>query len=118
MWQKQRNTEFKDQVTKRPAKFYTYNMIKFFRIVGLLEGLSYILLLFVGVPMKYIMGNPTGVKALGMPHGLLFVLYIVLAVNVFIELEWPKRRLFYAFLASLLPFGTLIFDWKYLKKNN
>lgn len=91
-------------------------MIKFFRIVGLLEGLSYILLLFVGVPLKYIGGNPVAVKALGMPHGLLFVLYIVLAVNVYIELEWPKRKLGLAFLASLLPFGTLVFDRKYLAK--
>lgn len=89
-------------------------MIKFFRIVGLLEGLSYILLLFVGMPLKYVWGNPMGVKALGMPHGLLFVLYIVLAVNVYIELEWPKRRLALAFLGSLLPFGTIIFDKKYL----
>lgn len=90
-------------------------MIKFFRVVGLLEGLSYVLLLFVGMPMKYMMGNPMGVKALGMPHGLLFILYLILAVNVFIEFEWPKKRLFYAFAASLLPFGTIIFDRKYLK---
>ncbi len=91
-------------------------MIKAFRIIGLLEGLSYLLLLGVGLPMKYLFGNPAAVKALGMPHGIFFVLYIVLAVIVYINLEWPAKRLGLAFVASLLPFGTLLFDRKYLSK--
>lgn len=90
-------------------------MLKFFRIVGVLEGLSYLLLLGVGMPLKYMMGNPVGVKALGMPHGLLFVLYVVLAINMYVEYEWSKKKLGLAILASLLPFGTLIFDRKYLQ---
>ena len=55
-------------------------MINFFRLVSLLEGISYILLLFIAVPIKYLQGNPEYVKMLGMPHGLLFVGYIVLAI--------------------------------------
>ncbi|MEZ4815623.1 MAG: DUF3817 domain-containing protein [Bdellovibrionota bacterium] len=89
-------------------------MLKIFRIVAFLEGLSFLLLLFVGVPVKYLMGNPVLVKALGMPHGLLFVGYVVLAVNLYVEFDWPKKKLGWALLASILPFGTFVFDRKYL----
>ncbi len=88
--------------------------MKLFRIVGLLEGLSYLILLFVGVPMKHLYGQPEIVKAVGMPHGLLFIAYLVLAYNMTIEHDWPKKRLAHAFLASILPFGTFLFDKKYL----
>ncbi len=54
-------------------------MEKIFRVVALLEGVSYLLLLFVAVPIKYFGDDPQYVKMLGMPHGLLFVGYIILA---------------------------------------
>ena len=54
-------------------------MIRLFRIVSRLEGISYILLLFIAVPIKYFLDNEFYVKILGMPHGLLFVAYIVLS---------------------------------------
>ena len=54
-------------------------MKNFFRIVAFLEGVSYILLLFMAVPLKYWGGDEQYVKLLGMPHGLLFVGYIILA---------------------------------------
>ncbi len=91
-------------------------MLKAFRIVGLLEGISYLLLLFVGVPLKYLGGNPAGVKALGMPHGMLFIAYVVMAYTISVDLDWPKKRFFQALLASLLPFGTIVFDQKFLAK--
>ena len=91
-------------------------MVKFFRIIGYLEGLSYLLLLGVGVPMKYAAGNPGWVKALGMPHGLLFLTYVILAFNVYVDLDWPKKRLLQALGGALLPLGTLIFDYKFLRK--
>ena len=90
-------------------------MINIFKIVSLLEGLSYILLLFVAVPIKYIQNNPEYVKMLGMPHGLLFVLYIVLAIMLKYELEWKGKDFFMVCLLSILPFGTF-FVGKYLKK--
>ena len=61
-------------------------MIITFRIISYLEGISYLLLLFVGVPLKYFGGNEILVKTLGMPHGLLFIAYILLAF--FIKPEW------------------------------
>ena len=51
-----------------------------FRVIAFLEGLSYILLLFIAVPIKYINSDPQYVKMLGMPHGLLFMGYIALAI--------------------------------------
>lgn len=86
-----------------------------FRIVALLEGVSYILLLFIAVPIKYIQGNPEYVKLLGMPHGLLFVAYVVLAIVVGMELKWNVKTMFIVLIASILPFGTFYVDRKYLK---
>lgn len=57
-------------------------IISGFRIISFLEGVSYILLLFVGVPLKYLAGNSIVVKSLGMPHGMLFLAYIVMALVV------------------------------------
>ena len=55
-------------------------MIKLFRLITLLEGISYLLLLFIAVPVKYLMGDESYVKLLGMPHGVLFIAYIILSL--------------------------------------
>ena len=55
-------------------------MIKLFRLITLLEGISYLLLLFVAVPLKYLLGDETYVKLLGMPHGVLFIAYIIFVI--------------------------------------
>lgn len=86
-----------------------------FRMVSFLEGVSYLLLLGVGVPLKYLAGNEAWVKTLGMPHGILFVAYIVLAC-VMLEIEkWGLKDFSIILIASLLPFGTFYVDWKYLR---
>ncbi|MBT4881227.1 MAG: DUF3817 domain-containing protein [Flavobacteriales bacterium] len=87
-----------------------------FRIIAFLEGISYILLLFVAVPIKYSLGDPAYVKLLGMPHGLLFVAYIILAYLIKENENWVIKDLGIVLLASILPFGTFYVDWKYLKK--
>ena len=89
-------------------------MINIFKIISLLEGVSYILLLFIAVPIKYLQGNPEYVKLLGMPHGLLFVLYIVLAIMLKQEFKWSTKTFGMVCLLSILPFGTF-FVGKYLK---
>lgn len=90
-------------------------MINFFRLVSLLEGVSYILLLFIAVPIKYMQGNPDYVKMLGMPHGVLFVAYIALAILLKMELKWSNKTFGIVCLLSILPFGTF-FVGKFLKK--
>ena len=57
-------------------------MINAFRLVSLFEGISYLLLLFIAVPIKYFQGNESFVKILGMPHGILFIGYIVLLIFI------------------------------------
>ena len=79
-------------------------MKTFFRVVSFLEGTSYLLLLFVAVPVKYWMNDPQYVKLLGMPHGLLFVGYILLAFLLKSELNWSIKKLGVVFIASILPF--------------
>ena len=90
-------------------------MKTFFRVVSFLEGTSYLLLLFVAVPIKYWMNDPQYVKLLGMPHGLLFVGYIVLAFLLKSELNWSIKKLGVVLIASILPFGTFYVDKKYLR---
>ncbi|MBA6156881.1 DUF3817 domain-containing protein [Tenacibaculum sp. S7007] len=90
-------------------------MINFFKLISWLEGISYILLLFIATPIKYLQGNPEYVKMLGMPHGILFVIYIVLAIMLKYELKWSNKTFGMVCLLSILPFGTF-FVGKYLKK--
>lgn len=89
--------------------------MKLFRIIALLEGLSYILLLFVAVPVKYTLADPTYVKLLGMPHGILFVAYLGFAVYFKQEQNWSIKTLAIILLGSVIPFGTFYVDNKYLR---
>jgi integral membrane protein len=93
-------------------------MIKLFRLITLLEGSSYLLLLFVAVPLKYLMGDESYVKLLGMPHGVLFIAYIILSFVMRKKMNWNTTSFITILLASIIPFGTFYVDKKYLSKNN
>ena len=88
-----------------------------FRVIAFLEGLSYILLLFIAVPIKYINSDPQYVKMLGMPHGLLFMGYIALAIVLRTDNQWIKNNFFAVILASVIPFGTFVVEYKLNKFN-
>ncbi len=90
-------------------------MINIFKIISILEGVSYILLLFIATPIKYMYNEPSYVKMLGMPHGILFVLYIILAIMLKQELKWENKEFGKVCLLAVLPFGTF-FVGKHLKK--
>ncbi|MHB0755227.1 DUF3817 domain-containing protein [Polaribacter sp. M15] len=90
-------------------------MKNIFRIVSFLEGVSYLLLLFIATPIKYLQGNAEYVKILGMPHGILFMLYIVLAIVIKKEMGWDNKSLSIIMLCSVIPFGTFYVDKKYLR---
>lgn len=89
-------------------------MIKIFRGISLLEGISLLVLLFIAMPIKYILGDPEYVKHVGMAHGLLFVAYILFAIMTKFELDWKPKTLLIVFAASVIPFGTFYIDKKYL----
>lgn len=89
-------------------------MFRWFRRIGFLEGLSFLLLLLVAMPLKYLAGKPEAVRVIGMAHGVLFILYVLMATTISADQEWSKRKLFAAYLGSFLPLGTWWFDRKYL----
>lgn len=91
-------------------------MLNVFRIVSYLEGISYLLLLFVGVPLKYFGGNDVLVKSLGMPHGLLFISYVLLAFFIKPQFNWSNKDFLIILIASVIPFGTFYIDKKYCNK--
>ncbi|PWH82336.1 hypothetical protein DIS18_08770 [Algibacter marinivivus] len=92
-----------------------FSSLNIFRLVALLEGVSYILLLFIATPIKYLLGEPQYVKLLGMPHGILFVAYVALAVLFKKEFTWSNKQFLIVLVASIIPFGTFYIDRKYLK---
>jgi len=88
--------------------------ISIFKFVSFLEGVSYVLLLFIAVPIKYLAENAMFVKWLGMPHGILFILYIILALWIRSKMKWTPMITVIVLVASLLPFGTFYVNKKYL----
>jgi len=85
------------------------------RITGIIEGLSFIILLVIAMPLKYIAGKPEMVSIVGMAHGVLFVLYIALSVLAKFQYPWSWRKMFLLWLASVVPFGTFYADYKLLR---
>lgn len=92
-----------------------FSFVNIFRITALLEGVSYILLLFIATPIKYLLGDPQYVKMLGMPHGILFIAYVALAIMLKKDFKWTTKQFAVVLLASIIPFGTFYVDKKYLK---
>ena len=93
-----------------------FSLHRLFSWVAFLEGVSYLLLLFVAVPIKYTANDPTYVKLLGMPHGLLFITYIFIAILIRTEKKWNLLQTAIVLAGSLIPFGTFYVDYKYLKE--
>ncbi|OAQ41751.1 hypothetical protein A5893_01150 [Pedobacter psychrophilus] len=81
------------------------------RIIGFLEGCSFLLLGFtMGLKYRFLMPLPNYV--VGMAHGVLFVTYVILVLQVSYIKKWSLIIMFWAFIASLLPFGTFYADYK------
>ena len=80
------------------------------RLVALLEGVSFVALLFVAMPLKYLAGLPLAVRIVGSVHGLLFLLFMAALYRASVERRWPARRSLLAFVSSIVPFGTFVFD--------
>ena len=80
------------------------------RVIAFIEGISYLALLGVAMPLKYFAGLPGAVKTLGWVHGLLFVLYLIAVAEVTFTRRWSLMKIFGALAASLIPFGTFALD--------
>lgn len=86
--------------------------IKRLRVIGLLEGISFITLLFVAMPLKYIGGEPMAVKVVGMAHGILFLMFVAALADASFAKRWEYGFRTLAFISSLIPFGTFWLDRK------
>lgn len=84
----------------------TNNNVKKFGQINSIEGYSYLLLLFIAMPMKYVFGYPMAVKIVGMAHGVLFIIFCLLLLQAWKEAKWEFKESVIFFIASLIPFGT------------
>jgi integral membrane protein len=106
---------FQNSYTFAPLSHYSLTMINRFRVTAVLEGWSFIILLFIAMPVKYLLGWPYLVKYIGWAHGILFVAYSFLWLQCVIQYKWKFKFAAWAMLASFIPFGTFILD-KQLKQ--
>lgn len=90
-------------------------MIRLFKIIATLEGISALVLFFIAMPLKYMYNMPEYVRVAGMAHGLLFTVYIIMATMLKFELKWSFKKYLIICLASIPPFGTFYMEWKYFR---
>ncbi len=86
-------------------------------MVGMIEAVSFLLLLGVAMPLKYFAGIPLAVKVAGWLHGLLFMAFCVFLLVAHGERRWPMRWTALVLVAALLPFGPFVIDRR-LKSDN
>jgi integral membrane protein len=81
-----------------------------FRLIGYLEGLSFLILLGIAMPLKYVFDIPEPVTIIGGLHGFLFALYLIaIAVMTFLY-RWRTLRSAAAIISAFVPFGPFIFE--------
>lgn len=97
------------------------NPLKKFRFMGLLEGSSLIILLFIAMPLKYFFNMPEAVSLVGAIHGGLFTIYCAAIIYMALAIKWPMRFTVGAFAVAFIPFGNFVLDrrletWGQLKR--
>jgi len=85
------------------------------RVVAFLEGISFLILLGIAMPLKYMYGQPELVRSVGMMHGVLFVWYVWLIMRAKFTFDWSWGNFLMAGIASLIPLGTFYADHKLFK---
>lgn len=86
------------------------------RVIGFWEGVSFLVLLGIAMPLKYFAGQPGAVRVVGMAHGILFMLYVGAAIQTALDRNWTWRRTALVLLASVLPAGPFVADAKLLRE--
>lgn len=80
------------------------------RIIGFIEGVSFVFLLLIAMPLKYYFDLPIAVKITGWIHGMLFMLYILAVLMAIKAMQWNWFSVLVALAASLIPVGTFVLD--------
>lgn len=92
------------------------NRISNLRLIGFIEGVSFLVLLLVAMPLKYYFGFPLAVKITGWIHGVLFILYIAAVFMAIKAMKWNWFSVLLALAASLIPVGTFVLDTSLKKR--
>lgn len=91
-------------------------MINLYRKIAVIEGISYLILLCIAMPLKYFFNIPEAVKYFGWIHGILFLVFFVILILAFIKYRWSWMRLVLYLIASVLPIVPFILDQKLAKE--
>lgn len=91
------------------------SLLKFLRIVAVLEAFSWIALL-VAMYYKWVLDITTYMNIIGRLHGFMFIGFVVLVIVVGFQMKWRKREIAWSLLSSLPPCGTIIADYAIFKK--
>jgi integral membrane protein len=83
--------------------------------MAFVEGLSFLIILFVTMPLKYMADMPEPNRLIGMIHGILFIAYVAMVILLKKDANWSMKTTFWALLASIVPFGTFVADHKIFK---
>jgi len=86
------------------------------RVAGFLEGVSFLVLLGIAMPLKYLADRPEAVRVVGMAHGVLFILYVALVFAAKREQRWPLRTTAWLLAAAFLPCGPFVADARLLRE--
>jgi integral membrane protein len=95
----------------------TSNSLNRFRLIAFLEGCSF-LLFAITMPVKYLLKYPTPNYIIGMLHGVLFMLYVLLLIQVSVLQKWSFKKMALAMIAALIPFGTFYASKKLYPSQN
>jgi integral membrane protein len=88
----------------------SFSPIPLLRHIAMLEGVSFLILLFIAMPLKYWANNPLPVRIFGMAHGVLFIAFIAALARAHFSARWPVSRSAVVFISSLVPFGPFLLD--------
>lgn len=87
------------------------------RAIGLVEGVSFLILLGIAMPLKYLAGLPQAVKVVGWIHGLLFITFCMVLLQTRLDAKWNAWRTGTILAAALLPFGPFVIDRRLRKED-
>lgn len=86
-----------------------------FRLISFIEGISFLILVFIAMPLKYIAGIALAVKIVGMTHGVLFILFVLALLMALKKYKWNSFLNFKLFVYSLIPFGFILIEKAIMK---
>lgn len=86
-----------------------------FRLISFIEGISFLILVFIAMPLKYLAGIPLAVKIVGMTHGILFILFIIALIMAYKKYSWNNSLTFKLFVYSIIPFGFILIEKTIMK---